>query len=230
MANADHNTLDPDSGKENASLRRAGFFAVLCGCAIALLAVGNAQGWFRFLGLSEDMTDFIFGVVTGVLVGTAVLVFWKTRRRSGDTRTAAARIDEFQSRQHRILLAITIVTSAVGGMAIFHPLHHGGAIDIAYSIEFALIAVAMAAAITFGVGFVQRRYRIAANDELARLLRGRAVQLGYLLAIGGVCASYLLCLYRADLAAVALPLALLVGVVVPAVYLLIAESRASGDD
>jgi hypothetical protein len=114
-------------------------------------------------------------------------------------------------------------------MAIFHPLHNGGAVDVDFSVEFALLAVAVAGVAAFGVGFLRRRYRIAASDEFVQALRARATQIGYLLAITGLSAAYMLCIFRPDLTIIALPVALLIGVLAPTSYFLIAERRANSD-
>jgi hypothetical protein len=110
-----------------------------------------------------------------------------------------------------------------------HALRLDEPVELDFSIEFALLSVAVAATSIFGVGFARRRYRIAADDELVRLLRARASQLGYLLSIVGLGAAFLVCQFRPDLTSLVLPIALLVGVVIPAVYFLIAERRASGN-
>jgi hypothetical protein len=227
MTSTDHNILKQDRSKQKSGYARAGLFTILAGGCTVLAATGSTQGLFRHVGIAPDTSDLILGIGTGMSLAAAALTFWLAKFHSGDG--SPNRIDESQSRQRGILMAITIFILGFGGVAIFNPFHNKGATELDFSIEFALLAITVAAAATFGVGFVRRRYRLAADDEIMRLIRSRAAHLGYMLAIVGLSATYVLRQVRPDLTAVALPVALLVGAIAPAVYFLVAERRASND-
>jgi hypothetical protein len=216
------------SPRDNAPFKRAGLFGILAVCGGLLMASGLHHEWFGRFGVSDDTADYVVGLITGVLfaAGLASLLQAKYRR---DGSAPENRIDEVQAMQRRMLMAITVLIISFGAMTILHPFRHHGAADTDFSIEFALLAIVAATTATFGVGFVRRGCRVAANDELVKALRARSVQIGYLLAMAGLSAAYMICLYRPDLMAVALPAAMLVGVVAPTAYFLIAERRANSD-
>jgi hypothetical protein len=217
------NVAQPDKGKQTA-YRFAGLLAAgALGCT-AVAALGIGENWTQHMGLAHY--DLYLGIATGMLTTFAAALFWKARFHSGP---GSDRIDAAQTRQRQILIALTVLITGFGVFAISHALRAPSSMELDFSIEFALLALAVAAAITFGVGFAQRQYRAAANDEVMRLLRWRAAQIGYLLAICGVVFGYLASLLRPDLTAIVLPVFLLAAVVVPAVYYLIAEWRASAD-
>jgi hypothetical protein len=206
--------------------RHSGRIVIFAGAGICLLAAGSDRA-FSTLGLSPDMSDFLAGLGVGCLLSVALIVLLKSRRAdSGDLHL---RIDEFQAQQRRMLVAIAALVAAFGTMAILHPLRHNGIIATDFAIEFALLAVAGAAALAFGVGFLRRRYRLASDDEFVKALRMRAVRAGYMIAIAGGAAAYAANLFWPDAAAVGLPAALLAAVLIPCAYYLIAERRASGE-
>jgi hypothetical protein len=222
------NQLVQDRPRDRTPFLRAALFAILAACGGALMASGMHHEVFARFGVSEDTADTILGIVTGVLLAASLVSLLKAKY-GRDSGAPENRIDEFQTQQRRIQIAITVLIMGFGAMAIFHPLHHDGTVDRDFSIEFALLAVAAAATATFGVGFLRRGCRTAANDELVRALRARAVQIGYMLAMIGLSAVYMLWVFRPDLMTVALPAALLVGIVAPTGYFLIAERRANSD-
>jgi hypothetical protein len=225
MTSTDHDIMQQARGKRSA-YRLAGLLLVGgVGCT-AVAALGIGQSWTQHMGLNEHHYNLFLGIGAGMLSALAVGAFWKARFHSGP---GADRIDAAQARQRQVLMAITVMVVAFGGIAILHAFHNQGPLEMDLSIEFALLAVAAAAATTFGVGFAQRKYRAAANDELVRLLRGRAAQLGYMLAVAGVGLGYLASLLRPELTGIVLPVFLLAAVAGPAVYFLVAEWRASSD-
>ncbi|MGA9797349.1 MAG: hypothetical protein WBQ17_17635 [Rhizomicrobium sp.] len=205
----------------------AGLFGILAAFCVLAMVVGDAHGWYFGLGVSADTSDLVFGIVTGVLFGGAIASLLKAKyRHDGAERSS---IDEFQSIQRRMLIAIIVLVAGFGMMTIFNPWPNNGVVSTDFAIEFALLSVAAATAATFGVGFLRRRCRIAANDEFAKSLRARTAQIGYILGVSGLSAVYLLYLFRPDLVRAALPAALLIAVTAPAIYFLIADGRASAD-
>lgn len=208
------------------ALRLAALLGVLASLCVIVMVLGDQRGWFQRMGLEESTTDTVFGIVTGMLFAGAVVTLIKAR--FGGTSPAEGRIDEFQRQQRRMLIAITVLVTGFGAMTIINPFHHNGVVSIDFAIEFALLAIAAAAAATFGVGFLRRRYRLAASDEFVQAIRARAVQFGYLVAIIGLSATYMVYVFRPSLIDIALPSVLLVGVIAPAIYFLIAERRANG--
>lgn len=203
----------------------AGLFGILAGFCVLTMVVGDQHGWFRGLGISPDTLDLLFGFVTGLLLAASLVTLLKAKFR----RDGASRIDVVQSQQRRMLIAITLLIAGFGVLAILNPLHHNGQVATDFAIEFALLSVAAAAVAIFGVGFMRRGCRVASSDEFAQALRARATQIGYLLAVAGLSTAYLLCVFRPDLMVVALPSALLVAVVAPAIYFLVADRNAAND-
>jgi hypothetical protein len=220
--------LTQDRPRDKAPFLRAGLFGILAACGAAMAATGTFRGLYARFGVSEDTSDYILGIGVGLLLAAALVSLLKAKY-SRDYGMPENRIDQFQTQQRRILIAITILVAGFGLMAIFHPVFHGGAVSRDFSIEFALLAFMTAAVATFGVGFLRRGCRTASNDELARALRARATQIGYILAMLGLSAGYMLSIFRPDLTIVALPVALLVGVIAPAGYFLIADWRMNSD-
>jgi hypothetical protein len=221
-----HTTIPQGSGKQRRGYLLAGLLILGAALFTLLAATGAGTALTRPFGLSESRSDMLLGIITGILFALGAGLFWKTRFFCGP---GSDRIDVAHSKQGQILIAITLLTIVFAGFAMAHALHFNGPIEIDFSIEFALLALAVALATTFGVGFASKRYRIAANDELVRHLRWRAAQLGYLLAVTGLCASYLAWLFRAEWVTLALPVALLVAVAAPAIYFVAAERRAAAD-
>jgi hypothetical protein len=200
-------------------------------CALAaggglMMVSGFHHGWLAHFGISEDRADFLLGILTGMSFAAGAVSFLVAKYGN---RAVQNQIDEFQTQQRRMLIAITTLVTGFGAMVIMQPFHNAANMELDFSIEFALLAVASAAVATFGVGFLRRRYRLAANDELVRALRARATQIGYILAMTGLSAAYLLDLTRSDLMIVALPAVLLIGVVAPSLYFLVAERNANVD-
>lgn len=217
-----------DRGPQKRAYARAGLFGALAAISAPITLFGDNHGWFASLGISSHAYGLLTGMVTGILLGAAVVTLIKAKFAGGGA--PQARIDQTQSVQRRMLIAIIVLLAGFGLMTIFNPLHHNDEVATDFAIEFALLSVAAAAASTFGVGFLRRRYRMAANDEFVQALRAHAVQLGYLLSIVGLSILYMIYLFRPDLMIVALPLALLIGVMVPPIYFLIAEQRANTEN
>jgi hypothetical protein len=230
MTSTDHNIIKPDRSKARTTAwLSAGGLVAVCAAATAAAATGTGLALAQHYGATEAGFDKTMGVIAGMTATLAIGVIWKSRFRADGDGPVSKRIDEFQTRQRQVLLAITIMVAAFGAAAIGHALHADGPIEFDFSIEFALLGVAVAAAATFGVGFAVRRYRIAANDELVRELRGRVAQIGYMLTIVGLSGTYILYQFRPDLLAVAMPIALFFAIIAPAFYFLVAEGRASRD-
>lgn len=211
-----------DRSKQTA-YRVGGLLAAGALTCFAIAGLGIGESWTRHMGLSEAHYDLYLGIGTGMLATFAVAAFWKGRFYSGP---GSDRVDSAQARQRQILIAVVVLLIGFGSAAILHASHAQGALELDFSIEFALLALAVAAATVFGVGFTRRKYRQAANDELVRSLRWRAAQIGYMLAIFGLAFAYLASLLWPGLTALILPVSILAAVAVPAFYFLVAEHRA----
>jgi len=210
---------------------RSRLYLISIGCLVAagLIALACVSGvrW-SIPGVSPDQRDYIAGFVAGLLLAGAITSFLKARViKAADPSMP---IDAVHGVQRRMLTSAAFIVAAFGGLAIIGPLRHAHGVEIDFAVEFAFVAIAGAAAVTFGVGFVHRRYRLASNDEFVKAVRLRSVQIGYMLAVAGAAAAYLVGLFRPDLAAVGMPAALLAAVLIPCAYFLMAERRASGDE
>src|ERR1700679_2222595 len=90
----------------------AGLFGLLASLCVIVMVLGDQHGWFRSFGLTESTTDTLFGIATGVLLGAALVTLIKAR--FGGTGPAEGRIDEFQSQQRRMLIAVTVLVTGFG--------------------------------------------------------------------------------------------------------------------
>jgi magnesium-transporting ATPase (P-type) len=95
---------------------------------------------------------------------------------------------------------------------------------------FVLIALVAAFSIVLGPGFLNKRFRAARADESSRTLRGRAAQFGYVFAMAVMGADFLLGLAAPQWLTRVIPLSMAAVFIIPALYFLWADWRASLSD
>ena len=98
---------------------------------------------------------------------------------------------------------------------------------MAVSWTFGFMALLAVLTVAFGPGFFVPSYRRALNDELVRAQQAKTVQFGYLLAIIEMCAILVMAVYRPQWVIASLPSVIAVAIVLPGIYFLILELRAS---
>ncbi|GAA0532428.1 uncharacterized membrane protein (DUF485 family) [Rhizomicrobium palustre] len=94
---------------------------------------------------------------------------------------------------------------------------------------FASTILIAALSLVLGPGFLDRHYRAANNDELSRALRARAAAIGYLVAAAALVTNYLVQALAPAVLPLAMRLSLAAIVIIPTLYYLIADWRASRD-
>lgn len=179
--------------------------------------------------------------IGGLFVMVLVFVFAGFGRRfrpvassdANDPRIVRRRIDAHH-RYWRLMLVswlgmtigllplVTVTGRALGALGQAHSLLAiaAAAAMIAPIVLFSLLVIA-------GPGRGNRELRAILNDEFVRQLRDRTIRLGYFTMLAAVSAGILASVWRPDLALLVLWWSLYAGFVVPALYYVIADWRAS---
>jgi hypothetical protein len=231
MTFTDQDIIKQERRKEKTAMLRLVWLGAAMACTFALIALGDEHGLFKSLGFSSSFLDIVFWAAAAIFAIGGIYLFWKAKfSPETSERLLKLRIDEFQGQQRRVLSIVAILFVGFSVMTIVRPWANSHAsIQTDFSIEYALLALAAAAAVCFGPGFMRRRFRVAANDEIVRLIRGRATQFGYMTAMVCASATYMIYLFKPQWTIVALPAAIFAGVMVPIAYFLVAE-RSTGQE
>ena len=229
MSLTNQDIIKQERRKEKAAMLRLVWLGAAMAITFALIALGDDRGVFKSLGFSPAFPDVLFWIAAAIFAVGAGYLFWKAKfSPESSERLLKLRIDEFQGQQRRVLSLVAILFLGFSIMTIVRPWANSHAsIQADFSIEYALLALAASAAVCFGPGFMRHRFRVAANDEIVRLIRGRATQIGYMTAMVCASATYMVYLFKPAWTMVALPAAIFAGVMVPLAYFLVAD-RSTG--
>lgn len=135
-------------------------------------------------------------------------------------------VDDYTRRQRFILVAFIPLTLL---LTLNSPETHGSSSDASWFSLGAFVSYMLLAAlmIVFGPGFLNTRFRAANQDEASRMLRVRSTAVGYIAAMIAMTADYGIGLFAPTLLQAAIPLSLAAAFIVPALYYVIADWRAS---
>ena len=198
-------------------------FSLGCGWAFAL--VQAREHWA--LPPVLDRYPILLAILFGAVVGLALLPLAQMLRtpREALAPRIQGKLIEDHERRGRVALVLTPIVMAIqcaASLALVRDWHGATGRDLEYwigPVAFTLTALIAAIAISRGKGR-------AADDELSRMLRARAMRLGFFLAVPGLGAAYLAELYRPGSSAEVLPVVLAACVALPALFLLILDWRA----
>jgi magnesium-transporting ATPase (P-type) len=181
-------------------------------------------------GLSAWLINW-FPMILLVFVWIAFLIYRLRFRPNPETlRPGVQRrlVDDYTKRQRWTLAVIIPGTLLLAFNQPQAPNAHGlsdwypQAVFVGYMLLVAL-------ALVLGTGFLSRRFRAANADELSRALRSRAASVGYVVAMMAMGTDYLIYLFAPQMLASALPLSMAAAFIIPALYFLAADWRASRD-
>jgi hypothetical protein len=176
-------------------------------------------------GALDEFLPFV-PLIAIVAVFAAWYLFWRSAPEAMSTRILGKRMDEFQGRFRIMLVFMTIL---IGNQLLHSPAPYASPEPNSFPPRpFTLVLMLLAAAslIAFGFGWLNQRFDMVRNDELARALRFQVSRIGYLVSMAGLCAAHLAFLYRPDLLSLVLRSGLFAGIVVPAIFYIGLEWRA----
>jgi len=184
------------------------------------------------------MDQLFRGLITyfPILLLLAVWIFfWRTRRAPGEFRQNALRkqVDNYQSRQRwMLLMSILAMLIICLALAFLHPSHPRGASFAKWYAPLLLLPLSIVSSlfVSLGTKFLDKRYRVAIQDELVRSLRAKATKVGYAFTMAVLAGSYLIVLARPDWIAETLPLGVFLSFAVPALYLIWLELRTNSSE
>ncbi|MBU6298315.1 MAG: hypothetical protein KGJ79_09230 [Alphaproteobacteria bacterium] len=138
-------------------------------------------------------------------------------------------VDYYLSRQRQILIVFVVMVLIIS-VNQSHSIHGNGINAWFGPVTFVFIIMLSVLQVVLGPAFLNKRYRVALNDELTRSLRRRAAQVGYMLAVAVIGMNYLVSLAAPQWLARLIPISMASLFVVPALYLVWSEWRASRYD
>lgn len=218
--------------------RRMTYAVLMCvvifGLLVAALVVGDHYGVFQRLGVARIADGFFTYFPMLLLVGV-LLVFWRQRAtyRPPPPSILRKQVDDDQSRQRWMMLMFVPLlfvmclayARAPTSLAPDAPIENWFG-----PLLFSMIAILCTLFVSIGPGFLNRRFRVAINDELSRSLRAKAAKVGYAITMAMLAGSYLVALARPRWIASALLVCIFAAFAVPALYLTWLEWRASRSD
>lgn len=229
--------------KLNANERAGWQLALVLLSAVLVLIAIYAAAYFtgEVMLVQSDSAQIAIGLL---FVAALVFAFASFARRirpvassdANDPRIVRRRIDAHHRYWRSMLVAYLLMTlgqlpTLTIASRAFGTLDHSyrllavaaGAAMIATLLLPALVTIA-------GPGGFNRELRGILNDDFVRELRARTIRLGYLTMLAAVSAGILAVVWRPDLALQAPRWSLCAGVVIPVLYYIFADWRASRDD
>lgn len=195
--------------REYASRRKALLVggAIVGGVALGV-ATGVLHAFLTRAGIAPAPTEAIVYIV--FIVGSGLMV-WGFTRTEGRARIACRDIDG-EARNIRYALPVMALGLFYFAYATWDALT-AGRCDVTDIGSFCLLAVA--SAVTVGLGGIGKRYRAALSDEGMQAIRRQSATAGFLTLTVTTCTAFVVACYRPDWAVPALAAAICVGLVVP---------------
>jgi hypothetical protein len=208
-------------------------FLLWFGVAILLVVALNAgipQRLGTWAGIPEWVAIWFPLILLGFLWLFYVLYRVKFAPAPAALRPSVQRklVDDLTRRQRWTLAAFIPLMLLMAGNQIPARIASGNDawIHPALFVFFVLITALM---LIKGPGFLSPRFRAANADELSRALRGRAASVGYVIATLAMGADYIISLFAPQMLASAIPLSMAAVFIIPALYFLWCDWRASRD-
>ena len=185
---------------------------------------GFVPKWFSESAL-EPIT---LALVISLLIVLAFRIFARPPKEAMSERILRKQIDDHQKRWRFLYILIAIMAIVLGTLPLSPHFRSPGVNSTLWlpHASFVFVALMSALIICFGPGFLNASFRNAMNDELTRALRARASRLGFLIAVAGMGASYLVALYKPEWSVFVLSPVIAAAIAVPALYFVILDWRA----
>jgi|GEM_PF-1500263 len=209
----------------------AAALVLVAACTFGVLSIRWAlpEQFSVATGLPPDLVLYIPLILVFAILIALVLFKLRFAPSRDSLRPSVQRkmVNDYVRRQRQSLIGLMLLVVVLAlNRGAFRPGIADGFSGRSILFLFSLLLASLT--IVFGPGFLNARFRAANEDELSRVQRLRATQIGYVCAMVALGGCYVVNGLAPDMLAETFPLALAACFVFPAAYLLWADLRSGG--